>query len=319
MDQKDYLECYADEINISEISKIRLEREFKKTEPNLQEYNDALKSLPTFKSKNINLASDQIKIGDESEFTSEQKAAFETAVKTFIPWKKGPFDFFGHKIDSEWRSDLKWNRIKENIGSLKGQKIADIGCNNGYFMFRMAAENPELVIGLEPYAKNYLNFKFIQNFEQIESLYFELLGTEHIHHYPKFFDKVFCLGILYHQTDPVQTLRKIFQSLKPSGELIIDCQGIAGEDPVALVPEGRYAQARGIWYMPTLSCLKNWMRRAQFRDIECFFDEKLSVDEQRTTKWAPIKSLKDFLDPNDPNKTIEGYPAPRRFYLKARR
>ena len=35
-----------------------------------------------------------------------------------------------------------------------------------------------------------------------------------------------------------------------------------------------------------------------------------SVIEQRQTPWMAFQSLADFLDPSDPNKTIEGYPAP---------
>ena len=42
-----------------------------------------------------------------------------------------------------------------------------------------------------------------------------------------------------------------------------------------------------------------------------------SVEEQRATDWMTYQSLKDFLDPNDPTKTIEGYPAPMRATLIA--
>ena len=92
--------------------------------------------------------------------------------------------------------------------------------------------------------------------------------------------------------------------------------GIPGVDPVALVPRGRYARARGIWFLPTESCLKNWLERVPFRKVECFFNEQLSIDEQRRTEWADIDSLKDFLS-EDGTETVEGYPAPRRIYFKA--
>ena len=45
---------------------------------------------------------------------------------------------FGVDIDTEWRSDWKWDRIEPHLGvSLEGKVVADIGCANGYFMFRM--------------------------------------------------------------------------------------------------------------------------------------------------------------------------------------
>ncbi len=42
-----------------------------------------------------------------------------------------------------------------------------------------------------------------------------------------------------------------------------------------------------------------------------------STDEQRSTQWMQFHSLAQFLDPQDPDKTIEGYPAPRRAIITA--
>ena len=109
------------------------------------------------------------------------------------------------------------------------------------------------------------------------------------------------------------------QSLRKGGELVIDCQGVHMDGDFALFPKGRYAGAKGVFFVPTLGCLFNWLKRAQFHDVNCFFKAPLSVSEQRSTPWAPISSLQSFLDPEDNNKTVEGYPAPWRFYLKARK
>ena len=128
----------------------------------------------------------------------------------------------------------------------------------------------------------------------IRSLQFEPLGVEHIDYFPKFFDVVFCLGILYHQLDPVGTLRKIHTSLKSGGEVIIDCQGIAGELPYALSPKKRYAGASGVWFRP-LSCLHNWLTRAQYRDIRCYFNEPFQSKNKEAPSGPHSKSA-DFLD-----------------------
>ena len=42
-----------------------------------------------------------------------------------------------------------------------------------------------------------------------------------------------------------------------------------------------------------------------------------SLEEQRATEWMRFNSLKDFLDPDDVNKTAEGYPAPLRAVIVA--
>ena len=287
----------------------------------LSPYRSALEALSFFKTSHILTDQAVVEIGSACELSSEQQSKwFQRALWQFIPWKKGPFKLFGKDIDSEWRSDLKWERIRKKCGPLDGRVIADIGCNNGYFMFRMAAENPQLVIGFEPYGKHLLNFQLMQGFARIPALVFEPLGVEHMNLYPDFFDRVFCLGILYHHTDPVGLLRKIRSAMKKNSELYIDCQGIPGDEPVALVPSGRYACARGVWFLPTLPALTNWIRRAGFSFVECFYNAPLSSEEQRSTlPFAPVASLKDFLQPGNPELTVEGYPAPRRFYLKVKR
>ena len=81
---------------------------------------------------------------------------------------------------------------------------------------------------------------------------------------------------------------------------------------MALFPEDRYAKARNVYFMPTRDCLINWVRRSGFKDVELVSHEKVTVDEQRSTELMAYESLADFLDPNDSNLTIEGYPAPYR-------
>lgn len=258
-----------------------------------------------------------VTLGRADELSTEQQSHLRPLLEAMKPWKKGPYSLFGIDIDAEWRSDWKWQRFERHCPNLTGQTVADIGCHNGYFMFRMLAHNPELVVGFEPVAPHWLSFHFLNELAGQSRLQFELLGAEHIDLFPRTFDTIFCLGILYHHTDPVGLLRKMLQALKPHGHLMIDCQGIPGDSPLTLVPRKRYAGARGIWFLPTESALINWVRRAGFSQAETIFAEPLSTEEQRATPWAPIRSLAERLDPANPNKTMEGYPAPWRYYVKA--
>ncbi len=322
IEQSDYLANSFSLADAEAIRKVRRQRQANYLDDKLEPYRAQLRMLQDLQDVRpsiIRLDLPAITIGQADDIDDDFRDKLSAILREFMPWKKGPFVLFGISIDAEWRSDVKWQRVAERVGSLRGLRIADIGCNNGYFMFRMAADSPEIVVGFEPYAKNLMEFEIFQYYARVPNLYFELLGAEHLDLYAGYFDLVFCMGILYHQTDPIEALRRIYRSLRPGGQVIIDCQGIPGEESVALLPAGRYAQARGIWYLPTLPCLLNWLRRTQFRDIECFYNELLTPDEQRTTPWAPVKSLVDFLDPMDSSKTIEGYPAPRRFYVIARR
>ncbi len=315
----DYLESYNTNLKHDEIISIRQDRQSRLFESRTQQYFKAVEGIQYLQTNDFDLSDAVIKIGKEKELSSEKKQQLHQSLTAFCPWKKGPFELFGTLIDAEWRSDWKWQRILPHITALKHRKVADIGCHNGYFMFRMAHQQPNCVIGFEPYAKHFWNFQLIQNLIQQKMLHFELLGVEHIDLYPNFFDTIFCLGILYHHTDPISLLRKMYSALSPRGEIIIDCQGIPGELPVALTPRKRYANARGIWFLPTQTCLEHWIARAGFNQINCFFAEPLSTQEQRRTPWANIDSLQQFLDPKNPTLTLEGYPAPWRYYVIARK
>lgn len=316
----DYLVSYRDHIPPDQRSLIQTYREQREGllyAEDVRVYREAVTSVRDMTCTSSDLSGDIVTVGRIEDVSPEQKERWLQALHAFCPWKKGPFSLLGTEIDAEWRSDWKWNRIVPHIQPLTQRKVADIGCHNGYFMFRMAHHQPACVIGFEPYAKHFWNYQLIQNFLRLECLFFELLGVEHIGLYPRFFDTIFCLGILYHHTDPIGMLRNIHQALAPGGEVVVDCQGIPGDMPVALTPRGRYAKARGIWFLPTQSCLEHWMIRAGFTRVRCIYAEPLSIQEQRPTLWAPIHSLQDFLDPLDSSRTIEGYPAPWRYYMIA--
>ena len=312
-----YLTQIQEPENRTAIAQLKQEREARLFDPSMASYRQAAQAIQAFHPSSLTLSDAIITIGQAEDI--EDRKALETILRTFCPWKKGPFNCFGTLIDAEWRSDWKWERLRPHITPLGNRTVADIGCHNGYFMFRMSHENPRRVIGFEPVPKHFWNFQLLQNVIQCDRLNFELLGVEHIHLFTHFFDSIFCLGILYHHTDPVGLLRKIHQALAPKGELIVDCQGIPGEMPVALTPAKRYANAKGIWFLPTQSCLEHWMRRAGFQHVRVVFAEPLSVQEQRRTSWANIDSLAEFLDPSDPTRTIEGYPAPWRYYAIAQK
>ena len=57
--------------------------------------------------------------------------------------------------------------------------------------------------------------------------------------------------------------------------------------------------------------------QAGFSDIEIVDVGVTSLEEQRRTSWMTFHSLKEFLDPDDATRTIEGFPSPRRAILTA--
>jgi tRNA (mo5U34)-methyltransferase len=316
---KDYLDAFSADIDLEAINKVRAERATWFTRRGALPFKAAVERLPQFKSELVDCSGDAITVGRREELSDAQYADLLKSIKDLLPWRKGPFRLFGHTIDSEWQSHLKWDRIAPHLPDLKGKVIADIGCNNAYYMFRMAAHDPSLVIGFDPMPRFCYAFQLVNRFAGFDNLRYELLGAEHMHYFRRLFDVVFCMGVLYHNRNPIQILTGIWESMKPGGELILESQGIPGDGSYALFPEDRYAKMRNVWFFPTVDCLVNWTKKAGFKEVECFSIEATTTKEQRATEYAPWESLSDFLDPDDSSKTVEGYPAPIRICIKAKK
>ena len=233
------------------------------------------------------------------------------------PWRKGPFDVFGTFIDSEWKSYIKYNLLESHF-DLENKCVADIGCNNGYYLFRMLEQKPKKLVGFDPSIHYKTQFDFINHFVKSD-IEFELLGIEHLPFYENKFDVIFCLGVLYHRSDPINSLKALYKGLNKGGELILDTFMIDRDGEFSLSPKDRYSKIPNIYFIPTIKALENWASRAKFKDFEILEIKTTNLDEQRKTDWIAGESLENFLDPTDKNLTIEGYPAPKRIYVKLRK
>ncbi|MCG3665131.1 tRNA 5-methoxyuridine(34)/uridine 5-oxyacetic acid(34) synthase CmoB [Aliarcobacter butzleri] len=260
---------------------------------------------------------DWFSIGNRADLSDEEYEIIVQTAKKLIPWRKGPFKIFDLEIDSEWQSNIKYNLIRPYF-NLKDKIVADIGCNNGYYMFRMLEDKPKRLIGFDPSPLTLHQFEFINHFVKSDIVY-EMLGVEHLEFYNHKFDFIFMLGVLYHRADPVGTLKSLARGLNSKGEILIDTFMIDGDDEICLTPNKRYSKIPNIYFIPTIPALKNWLERAGFENIEVLATTVTTSEEQRKTPWSFDESLEDFLDSNDSSKTVEGYPAPKRVYVKARK
>ncbi len=239
-------------------------------------------------------------------------AQITSTLKQFHPWRKGPYHIHGVTVETEWRSDLKWDRFKDHITPLKDRNILDVGCGNGYHCFRMALDGAGLVIGIDPYILSVMQFKAVSRFSTDLSLFMLPIGIEDIPAKLNAFDTVFSMGVLYHRRSPLDHLYELRGTLRSKGELVLETLLIEGKKGEVLVPEGRYAKMRNIWFIPTALTLASWLKKCGFRDIRLIDVTRTTTEEQRPTPWMTFESLPDFLDQKNPLLTVEGLPAPRR-------
>ena len=264
-----------------------------------------------------------INLKDKVEsITTEPLSAGETQrithhLKQLMPWRKGPYHLHGIHIDTEWRSDFKWDRVLPHLAPLKDRTILDVGCGSGYHMWRMVGEGAKMVVGIDP------TELFLCQFEVVRKLLGNdrranliPLGIEQMQPLAAF-DTVFSMGVLYHRKSPLDHLSQLKAQLVKGGELVLETLVVDGDVNTCLMPTDRYAKMKNVYFIPSVPCLINWLEKVGFKNARCVDQAVTTLEEQRRTDWLENESLVDFLDPTDHSKTIEGLPAPKRAVILA--
>ncbi|MDR9435566.1 MAG: tRNA 5-methoxyuridine(34)/uridine 5-oxyacetic acid(34) synthase CmoB [Thiohalophilus sp.] len=283
----------------------------------LPKWQAAVEDMPVVQPVSYDLNRAAVRIGDGSELDEPQREALKQQLQQLHPWRKGPFELFGIDIDTEWRSDWKWERLNAHIAPLDGRTVLDVGCGNGYHCWRMRGAGAELVIGVDPTPLFTLQYEVMHRYAGEQGVYVLPLGIDDLPAELAAFDTVFSMGVLYHRRSPLDHLLQLRDCLAPGGELVLETLIVDGDENTALFPEDRYARMGNVWFLPSVPMLERWLRRCRFSNIRTVDVTTTSTDEQRATEWMTFQSLADFLDPDDHSKSIEGYPAPRRAIIIA--
>jgi len=284
----------------------------------IKQWTSAINYLPELKPHQLDLLNGVIATSEEP-LSAGELTRIETHLRNLMPWRKGPFSLYGLDINTEWRSDWKWDRVLPHLSDLRGRTILDVGCGSGYHMWRMIGAGAKFAVGIDP------TQLFLHQFEAVRKLlgddrraHLLPLGIEQL---PALnaFDTVFSMGVLYHRRSPLEHLWQLKDQLVQDGELVLETLVVEGDENTVLVPGDRYAQMRNVYFIPSAAALKNWLEKCGFVDVRIVDVCTTTVEEQRRTDWMITESLAEFLDPNDSSKTIEGYPAPVRAVLIARK
>ena len=271
-------------------------------------WSDALSMLPEIEGARGRFDQRAITI----EGRCEDHEQLYQALKGLMPWPKGPYQFAQLNIDSEWRSDFKWQRLLPHLSSLENRRVLDVGCGNGYHCWRMLDAAPEFVLGSDPSVGVNLQFQAVQRYLKRTDIALLPIGIESMPADMNWFETIFSMGVLYHRKSPIDHLVQLKGLLAPGGELCLETLVIDGGKGEVLVPSNRYARMKNIWFVPSAEELTNWLERCGFIDVKIIDISVTTVDEQRSTQWMQFESLSDSLDKENDAKTVEGLPAPKR-------
>jgi len=258
-----------------------------------------------------------VSIGAEADAATRE--TIRQALLALAPWRKGPFDIHGVRIDAEWRSDLKWQRLAAGVSDLRGRRVLDVGCGNGYYALRMLAAGARWVLGADPTRLFSLQYRAVRHFTPALPFWLLPAPLEDLPEPADGLDTVFSLGVLYHRRSPFEHLARLRRWLRPGGELVLETLVIEGGPEAVLVPRGRYARMRNVWFLPSVAALAVWLERAGFDSVRCTDVSPTTPAEQRSTDWMPFDSLDKALDPEDHRRTVEGHPRPLRAVMIAER
>lgn len=254
---------------------------------------------------------------DRDDISDRHRQGIEKLLRNLMPWRKGPYFLYGTHINTEWRSDWKWERVLPHISPLAGRTVLDVGCGSGYHMWRMIGAGAHLVVGIDPMQLFLVQFEAVRKLLNDDRRAHMLpLGIEQLPTLQAF-DTVFSMGVLYHRRSPLDHLLQLKNQLVSGGELVLETLVIEGDVNQVLVPGERYAQMRNVFFIPSAEALKSWLEKSGFVDVRIVDFALTTTEEQRRTDWMTSESLAEFLDPDDPSKTVEGYPAPLRAVLVA--
>ena len=274
--------------------------------------------LPMLNPAQIDLNAGAITVGSSQDCDDRTRQGIQDLLMKLHPWRKGPFDLFGVRVDTEWRSDLKWDRLEGKISSLENNTVLDIGCASGYHCLRAMGQKAKFVLGVDPVMLYVIQFYVFQKYIRNPSVCVLPLGIDELPDHLQCFDTVFSMGLLYHRRSPLDHLLSLKSFLKKGGQLVLETLVIDGDLGQVLNPKERYAKMPNVWFIPSVPTLESWLVKTGFSDIDLIDISVTTSSEQRVTEWMGFESLADFLDPDDPQKTIEGYPAPKRAMVLAR-
>ena len=284
-----------------------------KKDKRIETWVNLLSEMPTLKETKYDLVSG-VNIRGNSNHSNEE--VIEKLLSQFLPWRKGPFKVNSTFIDSEWRSNLKWDRFLELNIDLKGKNILDVGSGNGYYAFRMLGQGAEAILCLEPNLTHFSQFLAINHFIETNKIRMLPERLETLEMQQTYFDLIFSMGLLYHQRDPSMHLSSLRKRMTNTGQLIIETIIVSDDYGDYLEPKGPYASMPNVHFLHTDKGFKALAEKEGLSVIQSSKEAQTTMDEQRKTRWMPFKSYESAIQADNKDLTVENFPAPKRkFYV----
>jgi 2-polyprenyl-3-methyl-5-hydroxy-6-metoxy-1,4-benzoquinol methylase len=166
-----------------------------------------------------------------------------------------------------------------NEDYFNGKTVLDVGCWTGGTTLTLKQLGACQIVALEEVQK------YAETANELFNVYglkcTECLSKSLYDFTSGVFDCIYVPGVVYHLSDPVLGLRRLFNRLQDGGEIFVESAGIEhkgnycefhGNRKYHKGSEvGEFNRGGWNWFIPSASCLALWLEEAGFEQVRVFF------------------------------------------------
>jgi SAM-dependent methyltransferase len=174
-------------------------------------------------------------------------------------------------------------RYNLSIDYFQNKNVIDVGCWTGGTLLLLKALGVNKLLALEEVQKYALVAKRLaQDLYKLDNITCNGTNLFDLKTRDKY-DIIYFPGVIYHLSDPVLALRRLFNATKNGGEIFIESMGIDSENAICEFHGNRQhhnadeEDAKDLnrggwnWFVPSPKCLSLWLTEAGFEDIDCYY------------------------------------------------
>lgn len=179
--------------------------------------------------------------------------------------------------------EAEFNRLQLTADMLRGKRVLDIGCNDGYMCLQCEKLEAK-VVGVDgiyrdglKYIRKHLKPKFEFYCLDFMSPTFLELGR---------FDIILYLGVLYHTVYPFEQLLRLARSCNINATLFLeseyyDLAGFESEPTIIFNYDGRIISDLSTPILPSVSWIEQTLYRVGFHDVTILHQIRRGEDHNR--------------------------------------
>jgi tRNA (mo5U34)-methyltransferase len=171
------------------------------------------------------------------------------------------FDFLGEELKAS-NSAEKYDLSRLTTFNLEGKDILDVGCNAGYFMFKLLGKNPKSIFGIDAH-RPFIDIARRINEECFQSNKLDFHVADFFKYkFPlgKMFDFIFCFSTFHYFYENQQLfIDKSYELLNKDGILLLEIEESPDQGEAKIFSPPRPADGKCYFY-PNQAIVKQWTK-----------------------------------------------------------